>query len=212
MALIGGLVWTLTATAAPAQMMPMPGGGPHGEEMGPMERQGMHEETGMHEGMGMHQGMGMHEGMGMDGGMKGMMKMMMSLSHLDLTPEQWKKIQTLRIQHQKEAIPLFAKIRMAGVEIEELMMADPVNMDKVKAKTKEKYASMADLEISHLTLEQKIKAVLTPEQRRQLQEMEMQMGHGGSMMGASGYSSKHPMPPKGHPGPPMPSMDEPADP
>jgi Spy/CpxP family protein refolding chaperone len=187
-ALILVLLWMLMATAAPAQMMPMPGGGPHGGETGPNEGQGMHE------GMGMHEGIGMHEGMGMDGGMKGMMKMMMALAHLDLTPDQWKKIQTLRIQHQKEAIPLFAKVRMAGVEIEELMMADPVNMEKVKAKTKEKYASMADLEISHLTLEQKIKAVLTPEQRQQLQGMEMKMGHGGSRMGDSGYPSKHPMP------------------
>jgi Spy/CpxP family protein refolding chaperone len=195
MAMIGGLLWMLTATAAPAQMMSMPGGGTHGEETGPNEKQGMHE------GMGMQEGMGMHEGMGMDGGMKGMMKLMMALAHLDLTPDQGKKIQSLRIQHQKEAIPLFAKIRMAGVEIEELMMADPVNMEKVKAKTKEKYASMADLEISHLALEQKIKAVLTPEQRQEIQKIEMEMGHGGSMMGASGHSSKHPKP----------SMNAPAD-
>jgi len=165
--IVFGLALMLAPAGVRAQMHGMSDEGSHGGEMG------------MHEGMGMHEEMGMHEGMmGMDGGMMGMMKTMMAINHLDLTPEQRKKVETLRLEHQKEAIPLFGKVRMAGVEIEELLMADPVNMEKVKAKAKEKYEAMADLEISHLQLQQKMKALLTPEQRKQLEEMGMKMGHG----------------------------------
>jgi len=180
-----GFLLMLAPSVVPAQMQGMPEGGMRGGEMG------MHEGMGMHEEMGMHEGMGMNEGMGMDGGMRGMMRMMMAINHLDLTPDQQKKIQALRIQHQKEAIPLFGKIRMAGVEIEEVMMADTVNMDKVKAKTKEKYDAMADLEVRHLQLQQQIKAVLTPEQRKQLEEMGTKMGYG------MGRPMDHPMGPQG---------------
>ena len=194
--IVCSLVLTLAPSVVPAQMGGMPEGGMRGGEMG------MHEGMGMHEEMGMHEGMGMHEEMGMDGGMRGMMRMMVAINHMDLTPEQQKKIQALRLQHQKEAIPLFGKIRMAGVEIEELLTADTVNMDKVKAKTKEKYDAMADLEVRHFQLQQQIKAVLTPEQRKQLEEMGMKMGYG------MGRPTDHPMGPQGempmHPRGPMP--------
>lgn len=186
-----GLVLILFPSAVPAQMMKMPEEGMRGGEMG------MHEKMGMHE-------------MGMDGGMMGMMKMMGAVEHLDLTPEQRKKIQALRLQHQKEAIPLFGKIRMAGVEVEELLMADPVDLEKVKVKTKAKYDAMADLEIGHHQLRQQIKAALTPEQRQSLEEMMMKPAHGmgygmDEMKGAPEEKMK---PPKSSPGKPAPKMDE----
>lgn len=77
------------------------------------------------DGMGMHEMKGMH-GMGMDGGMMEMMKMMMRTSGLDLTADQKKKLQLLRLHHQKEAIPLLARVRMSVVELQELALADPV--------------------------------------------------------------------------------------
>jgi Spy/CpxP family protein refolding chaperone len=163
----------------------------------------MQEEKGLHEGMGMHE-------MGMDGGMMGMMKMMMAVEHLDLTPDQRKKIQALRLQHQKEAIPLFGKIRMAGLETEELLMADPVDLEKVKARTKEKYEAMADLEMGHHQMQQQMKALLTPEQRQRLEEMMRKMGHGmGYGMDQKKKSPHEKMkPPTSSPGKPAPKMDE----
>jgi len=170
--LIAGVMMSVfLSSIVSAQMMTKPEGG---MEYG---GKGMHETMGHPGGMGGYEGMGGHE-MGMDGGLAGMMKMFVAVKHLDLTPDQRKQIQTLRLQHQKEAIPLMGKVRMAGVETEELLMADPVDLEKVKAKTKEKYDAMAELEISHLDLAQKIKAILTPEQRQKLDEMEMKMGHG----------------------------------
>ncbi|MBI5197211.1 MAG: Spy/CpxP family protein refolding chaperone, partial [Nitrospirae bacterium] len=153
-------VFMLISSTAWAQM----GGGP-----------GMMEKGMMGGGM-MGSGMEMHGmGMGMDGGMMEMMKMMEAVSGLDLTPDQKKKIQMLKLSHQKEAIPLFSRVRMSSVEMEELLLQDPVDMTKVKDKIKEKYDAMAKLEVSHLTLKQQIQSILTPEQRQRMESMMMGM-------------------------------------
>jgi Spy/CpxP family protein refolding chaperone len=148
-------------------------------------------------GMGM---MGMH-GPGMEmGGMGEMMKMMRAASALNLTAEQKKKLQLSTLQHQKEAIPLLGQVRMAGVEIQELLLADPANLDKVKSKVKEKYDAAAKLEISHLALMQEVKKMLTTEQRQQMDSMMMQMGPMmESMMGSSAGQADGERAPQGAP-------------
>ena len=117
--------------------------------------------------------MGMHS---MDAGMMDMMKMMQALSNLNLSPDQKKKIESLKLKHQKEAIPLLSKTEMANVEIKELTLSDPVDLEKIKAKVKEKHTAMADLEVSHLALAQQMKGILTPEQRQKMESMMMEMG------------------------------------
>jgi Spy/CpxP family protein refolding chaperone len=161
-------------------------------------------------GMGM---MGMH-GPGMEmGGMGEMMKMMRAASALNLTAEQKKKLQLSTLQHQKEAIPLLGQIRMAGVEIQELLLADPANLDKVKSKVKEKYDAAAKLEISHLALMQEVKKMLTTEQRQQMDSMMMQMGPMmESMMGASSGQADGDQAPQGAPNGPADGASESKDP
>jgi Spy/CpxP family protein refolding chaperone len=138
---------------------------------------------------GMQKMMGMH---GMDAGMMEMMKMMQSMARLNLTPDQKKKIELLKLKHQKEAIPLFSKTEIANVEIKELTISDPVDLEKVKAKVKEKHTAMADLEVSHLALAQQMKGILTPEQRQKVESMMMEMGPmmGMGMMGGSSGKGK----------------------
>jgi Spy/CpxP family protein refolding chaperone len=147
-------------------------------------------KKGMMGGMSMQEMMGMH-GMGMDmemGGMMEMMKMMQAASRLDLTADQKKRLQSLSLQHQKEAIPLMARLRMAGVELQELLLADPVDVEKVKAKIREKHQAMAELEYSHLALKQQTKALLTPEQRQRMESMMMKKME--PMTGSSSGSSE----------------------
>jgi Spy/CpxP family protein refolding chaperone len=149
---------------------------------------------GMH-GPGMGMGMMGIYGPGMEmGGMGQMMKMMRTMSTLTLTPDQKKKLQLATLQHQKEAIPLLGQVRMAGVEIQELLLADPANLDKVKSKVKEKYDAAAKLEMTHLALRQEVKKMLSPEQRQQMESMMMEMGPMmGSMMGeATGQATEEP--------------------
>jgi len=160
-------------------------------------------------GMGM---MGMH-GPGMEmGGMGEMMKMMRAASALNLTAEQKKKLQLSTLQHQKEAIPLRGQVRMASVEIQELLLAEPVNLDKVKSKVKEKYDAAAKLEISHLALIQEVKKMLTTEQRQQMDSMMMQMGPMmESMMGSSSGQADGDQAPQGAPDGPADGASESKD-
>jgi Spy/CpxP family protein refolding chaperone len=121
-------------------------------------------------GMG---GMGMG-GMGMGGDMGDMMglqRMTHAFSMLDLRPEQTTALKRLRLQHQKEAMPLRTKIQEADLDIEELKMADKPDIKKIEAKLKEKHDALAKMEASHIDLQQKMKAVLTPEQRKDLETM-----------------------------------------
>jgi hypothetical protein len=161
-------------------------------------------------GMGM---MGMH-GPGMEmGGMGEMMKMMRAASALNLTAEQKKKLQLSTLQHQKEAIPLLGQVRMAGVEIQELLLAESVNLDKVKSKVKEKYDAAAKLEMSHLALIQEVKKMLTTEQRQQMDSMMMQMGPMmESMMGSSSGQTDGDRAPQGAPNGPADGASESKDP
>jgi Spy/CpxP family protein refolding chaperone len=153
----------------------MMGGGGMG-----MHGPGMEMGGGMMGGGGMGM-MGMH-GPGMEmGGIGQMMKMMRTMSMLTLTPDQKKKLQLATLQHQKEAIPLLGQILIAGVEIQELLLVDPADLDKVKSKVKEKYDAAAKLEMSHMALRQEVKKMLSPEQRQQMESMMMEMG---PMMGS----------------------------
>lgn len=166
-----------------------------------MERGGAKEGKGdggmMGGGMPMMQEMmGMHDMAGMQGGtpdVMEMMKMMQATSRLDLTPDQKKRIESLKLKHQKEAIPILARISMAEVELKELLLADSVDPEKVKAKAREKHNALAELEASHLLLTQQVKAQLTPEQRQKIESM-MEMG---PMMGMMGPSSGKAQPEKG---------------
>ncbi|MBI4714785.1 MAG: hypothetical protein HY760_02405 [Nitrospirae bacterium] len=171
--------WVL-AMSAPVTASAQMGGGMMGpDRMGMMG--GGPEMGGM---MGMPGMMGMH-GMGMEmGGMMDMMNMMNALAALDLTADQKKKLQSLKIDHQKEAIPLFSKVRMTDLELQEMQMTDPVDLKKVEAKIREKHDTLIRLDMSHVTMTQQIQAILTPAQRQKMDAMMMDMmgGMGPGMM------------------------------
>ena len=170
--LIGILLVSVLMCAPAAAFAQMKGGGGEKKEM--MERGMMSGgEMGM-QGMDMMEGHG--TGMGHD-----MIGMMWAMNQLDLTPEQKKNIQQIKLKHQKEAIPLIGKIQMAGVELKEILLADPVDMGKAKEKIKEKHDTMTELEVSHLLLVQQLKAQLNPDQRQKLESM-MEMGPRMNMM------------------------------
>jgi Spy/CpxP family protein refolding chaperone len=189
--LIGILLVSVLMCAPAAAFAQMKGGGEKKEMM----------ERGLMGGgeMGM-QGIEMMEGHGAGMGHE-MVGMMWAMNQLDLTAEQKKNIQQLKLKHQKEAIPLIGKIQMAGVELKEILLADPIDMGKAKEKIKEKHDTMTELEISHLFLVLQLKALLNPEQRQKLESM-MEMGPRREMMETDKGkkpSSKGPKTPEGSP-------------
>jgi Spy/CpxP family protein refolding chaperone len=110
-----------------------------------------------------------HKGMGTD--KMDIKRLARALSSLDLTSEQTVSLKRLRIQHQRDAIPLRAKVMHADVEIEELELADKPDLKRIETIVNEKHDALAKLDISHIDLFHKMKALLTPTQRQQLQSV-----------------------------------------
>lgn len=123
------------------------------------------------------------------GDMGGMMKMMHALAALDLTPEQNKQRELLLLAHRKEAIALTSQIETADVDVDTLLLADPIALDKVKAKVKEKHDAAAKLEVGHIELMQDVKKLLTPEQRKALDAAMLQEAPMWRCRGAAGGAS-----------------------
>ena len=180
------LLLTTLASVDAAESTPPPAAPPAaGQPMmghGPMMGDGMMEQGGVTAGCagdgefsmrvpGPHGNMMWMNGMGDMGGMR----MMHALASLDLTPEQNKQRELLMLAHRKEAIALSSQMQTADVELDELLLADPVALDKVKAKVKEKHDAAAKLEVSHIQLTQDVKKLLTPEQRKSLDAAMLEM-------------------------------------
>ncbi|MBE7415759.1 MAG: PDZ domain-containing protein [Deltaproteobacteria bacterium] len=144
------------------------------------------------EGMGPMRGYGMGHGMGMTGmdmmmgprGKKGDMlgafygRMMMAVKSLDLTPEQKARATEIYTNFRKQAIRTGADVKIARLELHQLLKAEPVNMENVTAKVNEITRKQADLMMAGIRGVEEFKKTLTPEQRGQLRDM-LAMDSGG---------------------------------
>jgi Spy/CpxP family protein refolding chaperone len=135
----------------------------------------------------------------MGGDMMDLKRFTHALSSLNLTAEQTQSLKRLRIQHQKDAIPLLAKVHMANVELDELELAEKPDLKKAESIVKRKHEALATLEVSHIDLIHNMKAVLTPIQRQELEAI-LEHGHkdhgketkdGHEQPGQSGGHSGH---------------------
>ena len=183
MALTLGLMLILS-TVIPAQsgMMGQRQMGPsEGEpEASPRGIMGMMGQGGMG-GMGM---MGpqmmqqMMRGM-MGGGRQGMpdemgmprpsQQVRMLKAELGLSDEQAKKLTQIFSQATKDGIKQRADIRIAELELRELLEADPVDMGQVEGKLKAIEGLRITLRLSLIKAHEQAKGVLTPEQRQKLE-------------------------------------------
>lgn len=127
-------------------------------------------------GMGMmHGGM---QGKGMGGGRMGGMsggpvygRIMMAIQSMNLTPEQKAKFDQLHSDFKKKAIRAGADVKIAHMELHELLSADPVNLDKVRAKAGELVQKKTDLMMLGIRGLEDVKKILNPEQRKMLKDM-----------------------------------------
>lgn len=128
---------------------------------------------GMGPGMGAGGG-GMGMGCGMGPGMGGMM--FHSLDQLNLSTEQWSKVQSLRDAHMKEVMPIQNQLFAKNNELR--LLWNQTNPDGAQVKAKEK-------ELGELQMQMREKATqfmldvrkgLTPEQQTKLSAMGPGMG------------------------------------
>lgn len=161
---------------------------------------GMHGQGGMMGGSGMgmmHGRSGMMGGSGMHGH-GGTEAPWISLAlrqaqDLALSGEQIDELKSLRTAFEKQAIRQSAEIRVAELELSELLAAQPVNLPTVEEKVRQIASQRAELRMERIRTLEQGKAVLTAEQREQLQQQVAKAGAHGSMMGGAGMGRMHEM-------------------
>lgn len=122
---------------------------------------------GMHEGcMPMMEGM-KHRGYGM---MRPELRMWDRLRNLSLDEKQKEVIKEIRSKAEKDTIRKRADIKVAGVELRDILHKDPVDMKAAEAKLKQLESLRTDLKLAHIKTREEIKAQLTPDQRKKLIE------------------------------------------
>ena len=168
--------------SGPGPKHEMPGGG---GMAGHQMEQGMPMGHGMMMGHGIGMGgQGMEHGMmcgcGMKGGMKeGMGDRMKEVEHhlskalksLNLDEQQKKMIHEIKSRIMKETIRKMADIRIARIEVKDLLIQDPMDMKAVEAKVRQLGALRTEMHLSHIKALEDIKATLNPEQRKKFGEM-----------------------------------------
>jgi Spy/CpxP family protein refolding chaperone len=90
---------------------------------------------------------------------------------LDLSSEQVKNLERLRKDFEKQSIRKEADIRVAKLDLQALLDAQPVDMTKVEAKVRELERLRADLRFARIRAAQKAKEQLSVEQRQKLDEL-----------------------------------------
>jgi Spy/CpxP family protein refolding chaperone len=105
-------------------------------------------------------------------------------SKLNLTPEQKTQIEKLRIEMQQKNIPLESKIRLARLEIEQVMLSEKPDKAKIAKQMKEISDLQLQVKLNALDHRFAVRGLLTPEQLKSWQEGR---GHGFGMGGSQMY-------------------------
>ena len=127
----------------------------------------------------MNEGM-MHGGMMREGGKHGDMMeryqaMQMMMRHLGLNGKQKAEVESIMTAHMKDIIMKQADLKIAELDFKSILSKDPIDMKAAESKLKDIEAMETALFLSHLTVHQDIKSVLTPEQRKKMKEMKEMM-------------------------------------
>jgi len=137
----------------------------------------MHEEVGrLFDEMGeQFRGLGSHWHRHFrPGGPEGRPLISFMLRHRDelkLTPDQVQRLEGLRADFEREAIRREADLRVAELDLQALLQAEPVDLAKVETKVREIAQLQADLRLARIKVIEQGKAQLTPEQRTTLKTL-----------------------------------------
>lgn len=85
---------------------------------------------------------------------------------LDLSEEQEAKIQDLRLQHQKEMLPLRSQLESLGNDLKLAMTADKFDKAKAEKIINEMEKIRTRLHLARVLHQQAVRELLTPEQRK----------------------------------------------
>jgi Spy/CpxP family protein refolding chaperone len=148
----------------------MMGPGMMGGMMGPGMMGGYGPGYGMGPGMmgpGMMGGYGLGGGYGMGRGAMGGGTGYGMLYHLNLTPEQWKKVNAIHEDQVKKQWDLAGKMREEAVKLRNLMTAEPRDRGAITSQYQKLQEVRSQRFQARLDVQEKIDGVLTTEQKAQ---------------------------------------------
>jgi Spy/CpxP family protein refolding chaperone len=122
---------------------------------------GMHEEGVSAMGRMRHQDMGMK---------RPGHRMWMRLRRLNLDENQKATIRDIRSKFMKEAISKMAEVRIAKIELRDIIEEDTVDMHAVEGKLKEIASLKVEMRLARIKAMEKVKAQLTPEQKKKFRD------------------------------------------
>lgn len=150
-------------------------------------------------GSGMMGMMGMMEGGGM-GGHMGMMHpgpmLQMLKTELTLSEAQEKQLRDILYQVIKTSTKQRADVRVAEIELQQLLDADPVEMGKIEGKLKEIEALRTAIQLNLIKAHEQAKGLLSPEQRQKLERLHDRHPGMQGMMGEGGMGGMEMMGPQ----------------
>ncbi|OQX86750.1 hypothetical protein B6D60_05520 [candidate division KSB1 bacterium 4484_87] len=111
------------------------------------------------------------------------------LAGLNLTAEQQQKVADLRLQHQKDTLPLQTELQNKKAELKLMMVEDMPNMKKIDRKIDEISRIQADLKKLHVKHHFEMRRILTPEQRKIFDSHSLMAG--GKNFHGKGKHGKH---------------------
>lgn len=119
-------------------------------------------------------------------GGKGTGNGMWGLNSLNLTNEQQQKILIIRQEFERDTLNLRQEMQKKRPELQKLWWADTLNQAAIDAKTKEMNTLRIQLKQKSRDMFNKVKAILTPEQLKQLEAQQQNRGQGKGGRGRGG--------------------------
>jgi Spy/CpxP family protein refolding chaperone len=117
---------------------------------------------------------------------------------LGLDDKQKESLKALRSKTEKDMVKKKADMQIAGIELNDLLDKDPVDMKAVEASAKKKGSLKTEMFLAHIKAREEMKALLTPDQRKRLKDM-AGPGHGAGCGMMGGDAGHMPMHEHGHP-------------
>lgn len=90
---------------------------------------------------------------------------------LSLSSDQVKNLERLRTAFEREAVKKQADLRVAELDLSEILKAESVDVKNAEAKVREVERLRADIRVARIRTIEQAKAVLSPEQRDKLRAM-----------------------------------------
>ncbi len=110
------------------------------------------------------------------------------LASLGLDENQKKAVSDIRSRVAKDTVRKRADLQIARIDLRNILNKDKVDMAAVESNLKKTATLQTEIRLSHIKAWQEVKALLTPEQKKKLDELRAGPGAGRMLRGGMGMA------------------------